>query len=135
METDYPYIGLDDTCKSEIKTVYHIAGGYRFPPTGDNDNILVALKEHVIDTGVNASPFNFRYYKSGVVTEGCAYHGINHDVTLLGAGTDASMNVPYWRIKNSWGVNWGDKGFIRILRESGVKPAQCAMNLAAMYPL
>ena len=67
LETDYPYIALDETCKSEIKTVYHTAGAYRVP-AGDNGNLLETLKEHVLDIGINAASFNFRYYKAGVLT-------------------------------------------------------------------
>ena len=25
-------------------------------------------------------------------------------------------NIPYWLCANSWGLNWGDYGFFKILR-------------------
>ena len=38
-------------------------------------------------------------------------------VQLVGYGTDASEG-DYWIIRNSWGPNWGEDGFMRLKRES-----------------
>lgn len=54
-----------------------------------------------------------------VTKEGCAkYDGrpINHGIVITGYGTDPTYG-PYWIIKNSWGANWGDNGFVRIARD------------------
>ncbi|VDQ03397.1 unnamed protein product [Trichobilharzia regenti] len=42
----------------------------------------------------------------------------NHAVLLIGYGVDQDTNLPYWNIKNSWGGQWGENGFFRILRGS-----------------
>lgn len=36
---------------------------------------------------------------------------------MVGYGTDASEG-DYWTLRNSWGPNWGEDGFIRLKRES-----------------
>jgi hypothetical protein len=38
-----------------------------------------------------------------------------HAVTLIGWGTDEEGNA-YWLIRNSWGRNWADEGYFRLLR-------------------
>ncbi len=38
---------------------------------------------------------------------------LNHDVTLVGQNGD-SENGDYWIVKNSWGSDWGEDGYIRI---------------------
>lgn len=43
----------------------------------------------------------------------------NHAVLAVGMGTTATAGTPFWYIRNSWGVAWGDKGHIRLLRNSG----------------
>jgi hypothetical protein len=42
----------------------------------------------------------------------------NHAVLAVGMGTTATAGTPFWYIRNSWGVAWGDKGHIRLLRNS-----------------
>merc|ERR1712111_216831 len=42
---------------------------------------------------------------------------INHVVQLVGYGTDPEKG-DYWLIRNSWGPEWGENGFIRLKRES-----------------
>lgn len=39
---------------------------------------------------------------------------VDHAVLLVGY-TDS-----YWLIKNQWGENWGEKGYIRITRNTSV---------------
>jgi len=57
---------------------------------------------------------DFLLYKSGVYqhVHGKALGG--HAIRLLGWGVE--NNVPYWLIANSWNSDWGDNGYIKILR-------------------
>ena len=31
---------------------------------------------------------------------------------MVGYGFDSITNLPYWKIKNSWGIHWGEKGML-----------------------
>jgi|EP00927_Polykrikos_kofoidii_P077436 cathepsin L len=44
---------------------------------------------------------------------------IDHAVMLVGYGIDAGTR--YWLLQNSWGPDWGEDGFIRILRHDHEK--------------
>jgi len=41
---------------------------------------------------------------------------VNHAVVLEGYGVDQGSQEPFWLVRNSWGANWGEKGYIRLKR-------------------
>jgi cathepsin X len=53
---------------------------------------------------------------------------INHVVELIGWGTDEVGNK-YWTIRNSWGTQWGDDGFMNLVRDSNTGPLGVGNNL------
>ena len=71
-----------------------------------------------------------QYYESGVWegksfgpdVAGCSDSYLNHAVLVTGFGLES--NSPYWRVKNSWGEKWGEDGYFRIERGTGM----CGIN-------
>merc|ERR1719191_573141 len=55
---------------------------------------------------------DFMNYKGGIYSykEGKRVGG--HAVKIVGWGKD--LDTFYWIVQNSWGPNWGEKGFFRI---------------------
>lgn len=62
---------------------------------------------------------DFYNYDGGVYTrtKGSKLAG-GHAIKIIGWGTDSESNLPYWIVANSWGTDWGEDGFFRILRGS-----------------
>jgi len=50
---------------------------------------------------------------------------LDHAVQLVGYGTDKETGQDYWLVRNSWTSLWGEKGYIRILRE---EDAPCGID-------
>lgn len=65
----------------------------------------------VIAMHVNAE---FHTYAEGIYDGPCA-GSVNHAVLLVGYNT-SETGVPYWIVRNSWGTDWGEQGYVRIVR-------------------
>ena len=57
---------------------------------------------------------NFSTYAGGVYVAPSAAWTRNHSAMLIGWGTDSG--VAYWKLQNSWGEGWGERGTFRIRR-------------------
>ena len=58
---------------------------------------------------------------------------IDHSVTLVGFGTDATHG-DYWQVKNSWSSTWGMDGYLLIERGNSQTGGQCGILMSASYP-
>lgn len=67
----------------------------------------------------------FRFYSSGVLNAPeCATFGLDHAIAIVGFGTDPEGG-DYWIVRNSWGSEWGEQGYIRLGRVEGAGICGC----------
>ena len=53
-----------------------------------------------------------------------------HAIEITGWGIE--NNIPYWQVKNSWGSEWGDEGFFKIIR--GYNECKIEENIFSVVP-
>jgi cathepsin L len=130
-ENSYPYKAIDEKCDFSTKTIGATLKSYTDIPTGNEK----ALEEAVATVGpisvaIDASQMSFQFYSSGVYNEPeCSSVQLDHGVTAVGYGTQSGQD--YWLVKNSWGTDWGQKGYILMSRN---KQNQCGIATASSYP-
>mmetsp|Transcript_101270 Transcript_101270/g.179942 ORF Transcript_101270/g.179942 Transcript_101270/m.179942 type:complete len:385 (-) Transcript_101270:69-1223(-) len=121
-EREVPYSAKDGSCgKKDAFMQLRGAqnGGYSLGLRGFRvlpSNKELPLAKAVAEQGpvaVSVAANNWFSYYSGVFDD--CDNIVNHAVTMYGYGKTNS-NQKYWLIKNSWGADWGEAGYIRILR-------------------
>lgn len=55
-------------------------------------------------------------------------------MAIVGYGTTVD-GTKYWTVKNSWGSEWGEKGYIRMQREVDAEEGLCGIAMQPSYPI
>lgn len=113
-------------CGYNASEVVAKINGYTYVGDGDENQMAnFVAKLGPISVCLNAPP-SWSSYTGGVYPASeCDPTNINHCVLAVGYNTTA--NPPYWIIRNSWGEDWGMKGYIYL--EFGKNA--CAVSEAA----
>ncbi|PKI42757.1 hypothetical protein CRG98_036885, partial [Punica granatum] len=119
-EAKYPYEGTDGTCniKAESNQATKITG-FEDVPANNEAALLKAAANQPVSVAIDAGGFEFQFYSSGVFTGSCGTE-LDHGVTAVGYGA-SDDGMKYWLVKNSWGAQWGEEGYIRMQRDVDAK--------------
>lgn len=77
------------------------------------------LAEAVVTYGpvaVSAAASDWFEYSNGIFDSCDQDAVVDHAIVLYGYGVEGGTR--YWLIRNSWGADWGESGFIRVLRHN-----------------
>ncbi|XP_007899263.2 procathepsin L-like [Callorhinchus milii] len=128
----YPYIAKEhSTCNYDGSNKVTSISGFKVLPFGNEAALAKAVAEiGPIAVVIDASLASFQFYSSGVYYDvECKSNKYNHAVLVVGYGVQGGQN--YWNVKNSWGVFWGNNGYIRMAKD---RNNHCAIASYPMYP-
>lgn len=108
----YPYEAVRRTCRRRgTSPLFSIRGYGLVRSTASMSTVQQLAKEHVLVIGIHANR-HFQFYQSGIFNGPCT-NSLNHAVNIVG------YTPTFWIIRNSWGMNWGEQGYMRLDRTNG----------------
>jgi KDEL-tailed cysteine endopeptidase len=132
-EAAYPYTATDGTCQAKGKPVAATLTGYKDVAANNELALETAIVQQPVSVAVEADQSVFQFYSGGVMDSSCGTQ-LDHGVLAVGYGTDTGKE--YYKVKNSWGADWGEKGYIRLGRGAKFNPSgQCGIQMVASYPV
>lgn len=129
---DYPYTGEVGECQNTNRDEIPIKG-YGIVLYHNDEKVLMKaltkLGPIVVMFDINHE--SFMRYSSGIYfEEDCTIDVVNHAALLVGFGVKSGRE--FWIVKNSFGVKWGDDGYVRMARNRG---NGCGILKAPIFPI
>lgn len=131
----YPYAGRRQTCRTSGINQVNLGNiEYGMVQEGNEKAMADALVNYgPLFIGLDADSQLFMFYKAGVLSiNNCPkrQQDMDHAMTVVGYGYDSALRMSYWTIKNSWGVKWGENGYVRLAKDQG---NMCGIASMAQY--
>ncbi|CAI7767852.1 unnamed protein product [Closterium sp. NIES-54] len=103
---------------------------------------MLAVRRQPVVVHIQATADTFFQYDGSFKYQdpACYTGSLNHVVLVVGYfinrddGSQKRIAPPFWVIRNSWGVGWGDRGHMRMGIQGG--DGICGINvLPGIYPI
>ncbi|XP_065885607.1 cathepsin O-like [Dysidea avara] len=120
-DANYPFTSGDDTrpdCKANlpqkgVRLLNHTVKDYL-----DNEKGMAYDLNLVSPLSVTVNANIWQDYRGGIVRYHCTNTSIDHAVQVV--GYDMTNDPPYWIVRNTWGPDWGVKGYIYIAMDKNL---------------
>jgi len=111
-ESDYPYTAQDGTCAFQANLVKVTISNWQYATQNSDET---TMQSNLASWGplsicVDAEPW--QDYTGGVLMASDCSNQLDHCVQLV--GYDMTQSTPFWIVRNSWGTDWGENGYIRL---------------------
>ena len=132
-EAEYPYTagtGTSGTCEqkgspkdfvSKVNTVKRWS----------SSSLLAAIAQGPVSVTVEADTKTFQGYTGGILNSAACGTNLDHAITAVGFGNKNGQS--YYIVRNSWGPNWGDQGYIMIAAVEGTAGI-CGIQQSSCWP-
>jgi len=138
-EESYPYTAKDGKCAKKKngctdgipKGTVH---GFKDVHKDDEQALMEAVSRGPVSVAIEADHQAFQFYSGGVMKSACGTQ-LDHGVLLVGYGE--ANGLKFWKVKNSWGESWGEKGYIELERGKSPdgKEGECGLLTQPSYPV
>jgi len=110
--SDYPYTAQDGNCAFDPTKVKVKITNWKYATENSDETTMM---NNLVNWGplsicVDAEPW--QDYNGGVLMASDCDTQLDHCVQLV--GYDLTQSTPFWIVRNSWGADWGENGYIRL---------------------
>ncbi|XP_044758492.1 procathepsin L-like isoform X2 [Coccinella septempunctata] len=130
-ELDYPYQEDNGNCRyNKSKVVTKVKGFVEIDEGSEQELQIAVATVGPVSVAIDAT-FELQGYDYGILDDHfCTTYELNHYVVVVGFGVE--NGIEYYLVKNSWGKDWGDHGYFKIVRN---KENRCGIATMAVYPI
>ncbi|XP_051920866.1 cathepsin O-like isoform X2 [Hippocampus zosterae] len=112
-QSEYPYKAKNGMCHffSHPKVGVALRNFTTFDFSGQEE----AMKAELVERGPLSAvvdAVSWQDYLGGIIQHHCSSHWPNHAVLVV--GYDATGEIPFWIVQNSWGTDWGNEGYVYV---------------------
>ena len=95
---------------------------------------MAAIALGPTSVSVDAETDLFFHYTSGIISDKSCGTKLDHAVIAVGYGTDEDTGMDYYLVRNSWSSDWGENGYVRIMRGPEDDWGICGIQEMSVYP-
>jgi len=142
-ESDYPYTGYQGTCAKNNSLLMSPITNYTCISTtqgpADEDQMRAYIYQYgPVSIALDATLLQF--YIGGIIDPfiprlECDPWELDHALLIVGWGQEDNWigeMTPYWIVKNSWSLDWGEDGYFLIARNYNLCGIANAVSAATM---
>jgi len=126
-ESSYPYVAEGPLqCQFKASDVAASIDAWTMIVSNETQMQAYMQINGPLSIAVSAEPWQF--YLFGVFSDPFCGDTLDHGVLIVGYGSEIDWlgeEIEYWTIKNSWGADWGEDGYIYVEKGSN----QCGLDL------
>lgn len=101
---------------------------------GNEVELQAAVARQPVAVAIEADRAAFQLYAGGIITSPACGTQLDHGVLIVGYGEENGQR--YWIVKNSWGPDWGENGYVRIGRSNSTEaPGICGIAMQPSFPV
>jgi xylem cysteine proteinase len=128
---NYSYVGIESPgCnKTLASAAVALIKNFTDVQANSSDALLQAIAQQPVSVGVEADQSIWQFYRGGVISRNCGTL-LDHGALVVGYNLESTPN--YYLVKNSWGAQWGENGYIRLAITPGA--GVCGIQMIPSYP-
>ncbi|KAF5296991.1 hypothetical protein FQR65_LT10143 [Abscondita terminalis] len=113
-EDVYPLHLKNEECKNTNDSFYVQINAFDCDSFVDQEEYILQAIATIGPVAVAVNAISWQYYVEGVIQFNCGgnFDLLNHSVQLV--GYDLTAEIPHYIARNSWGEDFGDKGYLYL---------------------